>query len=418
MAVAALALAGAAAFAAPDADAPATGLRTRPNECASTAPAAPFPAVGEDYKPRYRTIGHHLLDEERDAGDVTPAMYALLDSLIDEGLAALPPLSQDSTPSQSRAIALEAMRAVDCLLLRHGFVYPGHGAVQLLSDGLEPITFADPDDLGELRGQSHNVRRRRFIEARGQGPFHVVDCDVAAYLYLAIAEVMGYPIHLVEIPQHNFIRWEIGAGEFVDFETMDGAESSDAYYVASWQIDIRYVGRGGLLRSMDLEQTLAYHDVTVAIARSWRGDIPRMIDAYRRSIARDDTHALALNDLAWFYAAAQQREWRDGAEALRYALRAAALTGDGDKLDTLACAYAQNGQFDKAIETEQSAIEAGYTPFNSDLEGDLALFRGAPPRSCTDKGFGKDPAPFRPGAARPASLRPPDRSSVGASSHR
>jgi hypothetical protein len=408
-------------LAAQEPDPSGAGTQLVPNECQSSEPAAAFAAIPAPYAPRYLTIGHRLLDDELGAGAVTPAMYSILDSLIDEGLATLKPLSDGLSEAQGQAFAIEAMTAIDCLLLRHGFVYPGHGAVALLSDGLEPILYEDPDDLRELHDQEHNIRRQRFIEARGKGPFYVADCDIAAYLYLAIAEVMKYPVRLVEIPRHNFVRWELGAGQFVDFETMDGAVTSDPNYIANWQIDIGYAGRGGILESMSTQQVLAYHDVTVAISWSWRGDVAKMIDTYERSIATDHSHTLALNNLAWFYAAAPKAEWRDGAKAMRYALQAVEMVADGDNLDTLACAYAQEGAFEKAIETEKAAIEAGYVPFGSDLDGDLALFESVPPQTCSDAGFGKDPTPFRPGQAAqrmPFGLGQPERPLANGGSER
>ncbi len=77
-------------------------------------------------------------------------------------------------------------------------------------------------DLIELQDQRDNVRREAFIKARGSGPFYVVDCDVGSFIYLAIAEVMGYPLHLINIPGHSFVRWEVSGGTGVDYETMDG----------------------------------------------------------------------------------------------------------------------------------------------------------------------------------------------------
>ena len=96
--------------------------------------------------------------------------------------------------------------------------------------------YYDLNDLRELRNQSHNIRRIKFIDADNSGPFYVVDCDIASFIYLAIAEVMKYPLHLVEIPRHDFVRWEIGPGSSVNFETMDGFETDDAYYKTNWEL--------------------------------------------------------------------------------------------------------------------------------------------------------------------------------------
>jgi hypothetical protein len=122
-----------------------------------------------------------------------------------------------------------------------------------------------------------------------------------------------------------------------------------------------------------------------------------MIDFYQRSVLTDCTHPFALNNLFWFYAAAPKIEWRDGAKAVQHGLRATAVPADGDGLDTLACAYAQNGDFARAIDTELVAIDVAYAPFGSSISGDLGLFRASSPQTCNDSGFGRDPAPFRPG---------------------
>ena len=208
-------------------------------------------------------------------------------------------------------------------------MYPGHGLVQLLSDGLGETFYNGDADLMELKNQRHNVRRAAFIAARGNGPYYVVDCDVASYIYLAIAEVMKYPVHLVEIPKHNFVRWVFAGGSHLDFETMDGFETDDEYYRKNWFIADEFIGRGGILDTMNERQTVAYHDASVAVAWSWRGDITRMINSYLQSIATDSTHGFALNNLAWFFAAAPKLELRDGTKALRYALQAATVIPDG-----------------------------------------------------------------------------------------
>jgi hypothetical protein len=68
--------------------------------------------------------------------------------------------------------------------------------------------------------------------------------------------------------------------------------------------------------------------------------------------------APALNELAWVMAVSRNAEERDGPGAVRLAEKAAALTNrkDGATLDTLAAAYAETGQFDKAVSVENEAI--------------------------------------------------------------
>jgi tetratricopeptide (TPR) repeat protein len=369
------------------------------NTCPNAEPAEAFAAPDPAYRRRYNTIVHELLDDEASVADVTPAMYAILDTLIDEAKASLRLYQPNMPADEETAFAEDALNRIDCILLRHGFVYPGHGLVQLLRDGLEPTRYDDAAALNELQGEEHNVRRARFIKARGAGPFYVVDCDIASFIYLGIAEVMNYPLHLIDLPNHNFVRWQSDAGKPVDYkpvdyETMDGAVTDDDYYRRNWNIPERFIGKGGVLKSMSTIEVFAYHDSTVAISWSWRGDYARMVDFYQRAISRDPTRAFSANNLAWFYAAVPKLELRDGKKAIDYAKRAVELFPGSDNLDTLACAYAQAGDFKRAQATMAEAIAVGYLPFGSSLNEDMALLKQH--RTCNDPKFGVDPQPFRP----------------------
>lgn len=63
------------------------------------------------------------------------------------------------------------------------------------------------------------------------------------------------------------------------------------------------------------------------------------------------------NDYAWFLATSPEAGDRDGREAVRWAERAVRLRRDCTTLDTLAAAYAEDGQFEKAVETQKEAIQ-------------------------------------------------------------
>lgn len=95
-----------------------------------------------------------------------------------------------------------------------------------------------------------------------------------------------------------------------------------------------------------------------------RGDVYKSINEYKKAI-QDYKKVLELetkdlsvyNKLAWIYATASDHSYRDGEKAVKYAKKARSVKEECWVLDTLAAAYAQNGEFSKAVDTEQKAIE-------------------------------------------------------------
>lgn len=85
---------------------------------------------------------------------------------------------------------------------------------------------------------------------------------------------------------------------------------------------------------------------------------------YQAEIA-DLSHALQQNptawnhnSLAWFLATCPRGDLRDGKRAIQHATQACEMTKwkNGDFIDTLAAAYAETGEFEKAVEKETQAL--------------------------------------------------------------
>ena len=92
-----------------------------------------------------------------------------------------------------------------------------------------------------------------------------------------------------------------------------------------------------------------------------------------------------LNDLSWALATHQDAQFRDGTEAVHLAERACQLTDYKMPtfVDTLAAAYAEVGQFDKAVKTDQKAIQlalaAGKEKLAKDMQNRLELYKAKRP---------------------------------------
>jgi TPR repeat protein len=90
----------------------------------------------------------------------------------------------------------------------------------------------------------------------------------------------------------------------------------------------------------------------------------------------------ALNQYAWFLATSLEPAFRDGTKAIALAEKAAAATGRTNVmvLDTLAVAYAEAGQFEKAISVQKDAIvRLSSREDRPILESHLKLFESRTP---------------------------------------
>lgn len=115
------------------------------------------------------------------------------------------------------------------------------------------------------------------------------------------------------------------------------------------------------------------------------GRIEEAEHEYQAALNSEPGLVLAQNNLAWLLATAADPRLRDGAKAVHLAEQAVLATDGNDPvmLHTLAAAYAENGEFDKAIAAGRDALAIadakGITALSESLRSKLSLFQSNSP---------------------------------------
>jgi tetratricopeptide (TPR) repeat protein len=95
-----------------------------------------------------------------------------------------------------------------------------------------------------------------------------------------------------------------------------------------------------------------------------RGHFTNAINICRESIVSDPKDDWSYNALAWIEATCPDSSIRNGKEAISAATKACELThwSQGSWIDTLAAAYAESADFQRAIQYQEQALRTGAPP--------------------------------------------------------
>jgi tetratricopeptide (TPR) repeat protein len=116
-----------------------------------------------------------------------------------------------------------------------------------------------------------------------------------------------------------------------------------------------------------------------------QGRVGEGVDEWQKVLAIQPDNGNAMSNLAWVFATSPDQSLRDGPKAVELAEQALRLSGGRIPIlfRTLAAAYAESGEFSKAIQTAQQGIELANSQGNSglatELQGNIALYQEQQP---------------------------------------
>jgi hypothetical protein len=112
-----------------------------------------------------------------------------------------------------------------------------------------------------------------------------------------------------------------------------------------------------------------------------QGRIREGVEEWQKVLAIQADNGNAMSNLAWVFATSPDDSLRDGAKAVQLASEALRISGRRIPLifRTLAAAYAETGDFSKAIQTAQQGVDLANSQGNSglanELQGNIALYQ-------------------------------------------
>jgi tetratricopeptide (TPR) repeat protein len=166
-------------------------------------------------------------------------------------------------------------------------------------------------------------------------------------------------------------HFAVGTG----FEKSGDIEQAIAQYQAAIVIDPAYkkaqYNLGQLFRKQQKWTEAATHyratleidsadvpsHLNLASVLSAQGKTREALSQYDEALRLDPNSLEAMNNAAWILATSPAAEYRDGAKAVKFGMRACELSSNSipTMIGTLAAAYAEAGQFAEAIKTGEQA---------------------------------------------------------------
>ncbi len=311
---------------------------------------------------KFDTFGHWLLDLEGEADPVSAAKYAKLDEIISDAKRRIvfDPAIKEAKAQRKQALAV--LKAIDLVLTDQNVLYPaGDYDVALLRLGLSEQKL-DKKMLAHMLKEELNERRRDHALAHADEPFYVLDCDTSSIVYVAVAEAVGFELHLVDLPDHMFVRWELSDGTHVNWDTNDAEEVSDKEYAKDYRLGKKIRRQKVYLSSMTKDEAKGYGYFLRSARWEEKEREEKAISDLQKAGELYSQSTQVKAELAWLYATADCATVEQRKSSVKLAQAALDLEPTcAEFWDALAAAHGANGDFESAVKEAGKAMKYAET---------------------------------------------------------
>jgi len=160
----------------------------------------------------------------------------------------------------------------------------------------------------------------------------------------------------------------------------DPANGEVRYYLAQLEFERKNVSGAidHLNKAIELKDDDARFYALRGKYLQMQRDIPKATQDFEKVVSLGEADAEIYNALAWWYATNTDSTFRNGATAVKYALKACELThyDNWALLDTLAAAYAEYNDFTNAVKWQEEAVkQCNNTSEKGNCEARLKQYR-------------------------------------------
>lgn len=319
-----------------------------------------------EYQSERVSIGQRILQEDDRAEPVPDVVFQRLDFVIEKVI-------NNVTAGTVNTIdeAREILQSIERVVTSMNFVCSiPYYLVHSFSEGLFPraldskLVYAPENDL-----------RRSHILSNEDEDFSHVDCDLGSLLYLCIGEALGIPLCMVEVPQHNFVRWRLNESLHLNWDTNYGFNKfTDSGYASRYGVDPKHIINATYLADLSVANVEGYFSFVRGITFQRAKEYANAIEEYRSAVRNYPQSPSSRNNIAWLFVSVRDtQQLVTSDEALQLMLETCDIDRSHNYLDTLACVYAERGDFTTAIQIEMEAYNLHPSPVYREM---IEAFQG------------------------------------------